>query len=455
MQAKPVSEVGVFQYFCSECAVDAVQKNIPVQRLEIPTPQIKIQDNLETQPSVSSDEMNKGTQKIWNSREDEIKNFLKRIEDISQKIPSYEKQCLNSKEQLKEHLNAIIARIHVFTAKMVDALHEQAEIFALNFKDEFEDETLRLNNSCDALQIMFQGLLEIERDIKNNYENILHNIEEQPYTNIMKTYNQKLESFDQLVNGIKNLPSHSTKYLPTERFSSFKRKLKTLSNDLFAEAYDQTATETCVVKNSPPSSPPNYGTKTIGDFEDFLKTEESEDETFKINSSRNHTNINISFKDKNVFQNALQNSIETASNGPYHAFQNQTEASSPIFVEAQQAISSHFPLDQNLIEEASPFSEDTFIEYGQNNEIPSGASSLNKYVHLLDKVSQKRDTRNNYLKKGSLYELGRKASLLYDHASFINFIENKLKDESIRETCQKSLFQSPTFEDPTSRSIIY
>jgi len=499
-------EQKISHYYCSECAVEAALKDGYVQKLETST------SRLHTEESKGSKEGHEGQGEVMKAskssrkvegksenqynkdrsatREVEVRGFIQKIQENLKKVPVLESKFLKEKNQLQTNLKTINEKIQEFTAKVVKVLQEQTEEMLTNLNVEFGREMIRLSSFSEKLKNTNKGLQEISTDIESNYKRILHNIDEKPYRMIMDKYMERLPSFEKFFYNAKNFHMDYTKFLPTEKIAHFKRILKTFMNEAFAgyttdiEACNSRLSHNSRLNKEALSSPPMHEFKT-GEFEVFLRSEESEDvrgtkpnnpnntnNTINTTNTINTNTINtfstnhmlVSFENKDIFQNALQNSIEpiTTTNFTRDSQSNTItsnvfvsdpeEFGNPLFLEALKTPKLNFEIEAALNEEVSSFTEDDFSSYREkdssiSSQTMSGSSSLNKYMSLLEKVNQKQDTRSQYLKSGRVYENGKKPSQVYDHVNLMNYIENKLKDENMREPCQKSLFQSPAFKE--------
>lgn len=471
-------------YYCSECAVKVASKSRGIQKLP-GSLRLNTEDSRYEECSLFEEELSESkpgdvtaviddlkspNRPNANRREEEIKSFLQKVRDTIKKVPSLEEQTQADKNQLHSYLSSTNEKIQIWIAKMITILQEQAENIMTSLNVEFSKEMVQLAGFSESLKSINRGLNETTTDIEANYKRILNDIEEEPYQMIMGRYDKRLINFDKLLGTIKNRPKDTTKFLPSEKLSHFKRRLKTIINEAFSESLETNIDYEAPVQQQGHfvNSPPLPEIKTLGQFEDFLRSEESKDVLKAKPTFAN--NLFISFENKDIFENALQSSVEAVTTVNFtqdsqlntltsNVFVSEPDdLGNPLFIDALKTSNVNMNLGRGLNDELSSFSEDTYADYrnhSMSSAALSGGSSLNKYVHLLDKVNQKQSTRNYYLKMGSLYDLGRKGSQLYDHAGFLNFIENKLKDERVRETCQKSLFQSPAFKEMAEDTTLY
>jgi len=437
------------KFFCSDCAVEAASNDVSVMKLQNPSSRVVTEESMINQFSIE-DEIQRRTvtdpqecrnedfsiQINRNKREQNVKNFLQKTHGILSKISSLESQQAKDRDHLQTNFQVISEKVNLFTTKIINNLKEQTNVMLTNLKTEYSKEITEQNKFSEHLERAKKGLLEMNTDIEKNYKNILNHIEENPYKEIMGKYNEELQTIEYQLGNATNLSKNIMKFLPSEKLSYFKRRLKTAVNESFSDSHS----EANLTYNGSSFKERKHEKRdlpkmnTIGDFEDFLKSEENEEVlTAKQNPS---AHVVVSFNNKDIFQNALKTSFK--------------ENEDPNYLQEEE-------FEQDCIKEV-PSLETSFLSTRTDkvqSQTLSGASSLNKYVNLLDKVNQKKDSRTHYLKLGSLYEMGRKASHVYDHAHFIDFIENKLKDESIRETCQKSLFQSPSFKTSQENALIF
>ncbi len=299
-----------------------------VQKLEtnssrLPTEESQIsRDSKESKPETikSSKSSFKSEEKSTNphinrskGREGEVKAFIQNIQDHINSIPSLETQFAKEKNQLQTNLKQINEKIQEFTGKVVKLLQEQTEEMMTGLNVEFGREMLRISSFSEKLKNTSKGLQEIVTDIESNYQRILHNIDERPYRMIMDKYMERMPNFEKFFASAKNFHLDYTKFLPTEKIAHFKRCLKATINETFTGFMTKTEAPRLSYNSKHQKEIMSSQVHEIApkpELEVLLRSEESEVSGQSSTAMKNVNHMIISFENKEIFQNALQSSME-------------------------------------------------------------------------------------------------------------------------------------------------
>jgi len=242
--------------YCSKCAILLAQNGVKVQEI------------------LPNDE---------SLRKSEIEEFLIKLSNTKKELNNFSSSLLRKKEDLLTYFEKQHEKANLVYEALENLIREEKKKCI---------DTLSLNQQGVIEEIgkveqeIANGLTEIshiQTDIEKNINDIIKNIELEPFKNVIKRYDSRLKSFEEAVNKFKD------QHLTIHRLQSFNHKGLEKLRPIFANFYSLMKLNTSIIKKS---EGPEEIAKPAADGKTLPITKSS---------------LYISFENKEMFENAMNN----------------------------------------------------------------------------------------------------------------------------------------------------
>jgi len=381
-------------------------------------------------------------------RREEVSFYINQLEEKLTEIPKIREELFTEHRQRQDIIEGMKDDIRKYAEKIIDTVHEQAETTIAHLEEEFSQGMSDIKQATVVLESCRDRLFDMKKHMDKNINSIVQAARSE-HLKLKEKCMDTCNTFQDVVNEIQSVLKEPINVDPAERILSFKKSIKNVLGEMFNESsFEGTAASSTLPE-----------LKNFEDFDKFMKSEESED-ALKIKPGRDKPQIYISFDNPDIFKNNLQVSAKTVVPVvesqetrpiaiPENLFKVNSDFSTMIF--SGENGTPRLYRESELEYEDVKFNEQeedmgdflgSDIDEDQYDENGVDEAKLDRYEKILQSVTQKQNKRSDYLRGGR--NTPQNAELdIWRH-----FIENKLKEEGIRETSfQKSLFQSPSFKE--------
>ena len=462
-------------FYCSKCAVDLALKGTRVSEIKssnefLGSQRQTSESDSESQPHshsslhqhsqsenevvesnmISSDHKEQTETRSsleYKRRNQELLGFTHKVETLLERMKSLEGSVSHEKAKAINTFRSEKENLESFCRRVMTAVVEQKDNVCKSLDLEQDSSSQNFTEIAKMPTRYSMEMKQIKGDIEDNMENIMKNIEDKPYKNIMKKYEERLGLYEGF---LKDKEAALLKMLVQpacqNNIEELKAKLR-MSLDRLLDVSQP------LVKSQKTGATDNIS--NLGDFENFLRSDEEEIDLIGGNtkqngahgaySGNNHSCSGsqafpqnytlVSFENKDIFQNALNTSKEGDS----------STCETVVEHEDEQYESTSAQEGNNLIITSDSLYSPVVTSVPGINGGPSSTTrkvSTNRKSGRYDE-EQKRD--NFEILAGPPSKQLSQPSC----EAFVNFLENKINEESSspKANYQKSLFTSPTFKD--------
>ena len=455
------NDIEKIEYYCSKCAVELALNGIKVT--EIPGTISSNQRSLEFESRNSSkiaatnSSLGRNSQRSSHEtegfdyqnesrrmdsfrssieskrRNEELTNFVTRLEDLLERMKSLENCVNHEKAKAVNNHRTDKETVEWLCKQLIDKINEHKEAVCKSLDNEKSNVVQMFADFSKTPLKYLTEISQIKSDIEENMQNIMRNIEDKPYKRIMQKYEERLTLYDSY---LRDKEIAVIKEMIQPKHHSTVEELKVSLRESFEE----------ILGNSMPVPEKKDLLTNIGDFEGFMRCDEEmlelpDSSAHKIHPAAHHKVLStastqnytlVSFENKDIFQNALNTS---------------KDVDLPDESSTCETVIEH---EEEHLEGFHSQSNEEAALQGQENYTSEIYSKAQPQV-LKKKLTTNRRSRYCESQKKENFEVLVVPSNQNKqiNEAFLNFIESKINAESSSEkgNYQKSLFTSPNFKE--------
>ncbi|CAD8067719.1 unnamed protein product [Paramecium sonneborni] len=250
-----------YQQMCSRCAIDyAIQSGVPIRYHDLDRKMLTFgQDDEHEEFQTFTQNTSKELQYITNiqSQSDgiikkkELKDFIVKVGDVisqnMQFLKVIQQQSLNP-ENPKQQVNKILDELQIMSKALLNDLFDKQQSKSqgsLSISNDLPQQ-INLNSFKSIVTQQINDLQNIKKDIMENVDNIITQMDVAPFKIIINKYSEKLKAFEitlfEIQEQYKQLPQQveNNTFLKKMRDLNFQKKLSKLFNELLENSTQKT-----------------------------------------------------------------------------------------------------------------------------------------------------------------------------------------------------------------------
>ncbi|CAD8057636.1 unnamed protein product [Paramecium primaurelia] len=259
------------QQMCSRCAIDyAIQFGVPIRyndldRKMLTFGQDEEHEEFQTFTQNTSKELqyisNIQTQSDGIIKKKELKDFIVKVGDVISQNMQFLKviqQQSHTQDNSKQQVNKILDELQIISKTLLNELFDKQQTKSQGSLCISNDlpQQINLNSFKSVVTQQINDLQNIKKDIMENVDNIITQMDVAPFKIIINKYSEKLKAFESTLFEIqeqyKQLPQQGENNTFTKKMRdlNFKKKLSKLFNDLFENSFIKTSQLSDQVNNN-------------------------------------------------------------------------------------------------------------------------------------------------------------------------------------------------------------
>ncbi|CAD8063792.1 unnamed protein product [Paramecium sonneborni] len=259
------------QQMCSRCAIDyAIQSGVPIRYNDLERKMLTFgQDDEHEEFQTFTQNTSKELQYISNIqsssdgiiKKKELKDFIMKVGDVisqnMQFLRVIQQQSLNH-ENPKQQVNKILDELQIMSKSLLNDLFGKQQTKSQDSLSISNDlpQQINLNSFKSIVTQQINDLQNIKKDIMENVDNIITQMDVAPFKIIINKYSEKLKAFEttlfEIQEQYKQLPQQAENLTVIKKMRdlNFQKKLSKLFNELLESSTQKTNQQSDQVNNN-------------------------------------------------------------------------------------------------------------------------------------------------------------------------------------------------------------